>query len=286
MKKRDEKTMLDLILTVAKNDENIRAVVMNGSRTSPTAIKDEFQDFDIVYVVRKVPPLVENRQWLNTFGELLIMQTPDEMDGIWPKTNDRFAFLMQFKDGNRIDLTLIEYEKFANTPRDSQSMLLLDKDVKLDGLAPPSDKDYLPKPPTEKEFSDCCNEFLWVSTYVAKGIVRKQLTYAKFMAEQNVKESLIKLLCWYAAIKTNYQKSMGAYGKYLEQYLEPNVWNKFCKTYVDAEYTHIWEGLFIMCELFDEIAIKISEYYSYPYNKNEYRSVVEYLKTIKTIIKW
>jgi aminoglycoside 6-adenylyltransferase len=284
MKKRDEKTILDLILHVAKNDENIRAVIMNGSRASPFAAKDEFQDFDIVYIVNEVVLLVESREWLKEFGELLIMQTPDEMDGIWPDSKNRFAFLMLFNDGNRIDLTLIQQEKFENSPRDSQSILLLDKDLKLHEFKRPSDKDYLPKQPTEKEFKNCCNEFLWVSTYVAKGIARKQLTYAKAMAEQNVKEQLIKLLTWYAATKTHFQKSMGAYGKYLEQYLEPNVWDKFCKTYVDANYTHMWEGLFIMCELFDEIAIKISEHYHYPYDQDEYRAVVKYLKDIRKMI--
>src|SRR5690242_18227055 len=144
MNKRNEETMLTLILQVAKNDENIRAVVMNASRASQGATKDEFQDFDIVYVVRMVKPYVENRKWLNVFGELLIMQTPDEMDGLWPKSKDAFAFLMQFKDGNRIDLTLIKHDKFTDRLRDSQSILLLDKDLKFDKFEHPSDKDYLP----------------------------------------------------------------------------------------------------------------------------------------------
>ena len=37
---RSEKEMMDLILETAKNDERIRAVYMNGSRTNPNAPKD------------------------------------------------------------------------------------------------------------------------------------------------------------------------------------------------------------------------------------------------------
>lgn len=280
MQKRDEKTMLDLILQVAKSDENIRAVVMNGSRASPGATKDALQDFDVVFIVNHVFPLVLHRQWLNAFGELLIMQTPDEMDGVWPGSNDRFTFLMQFKDGNRIDLTVLNYEKYQKIPRDSQSLLLLDKDIRFGEFEHPSDNDYLPTQPTENEFKNCCNEFLWVSIYVAKGIARKELVYAKTMAEQKVKEELIKLLTWHAAIQTNFQKNMGAYGKYLEQYVEPEIWEAFKATYVDADYQHMWEGLFIMCDLFDKLALKISKYYHYAYNQDEYRAVFEYLKTV------
>ena len=271
--------MMHLILEAPKNNNNIRAAIMNGSRASPDTKKDDFQDYDIVYIVHNVEPLVENREWLQCFGELLIMQTPDEMDGHWPKSKDAFAFLMLFKDGNRIDLTLIEYEKFKNQPRDSQSILLLDKDLKLSAFDHPSDKDYLPSQPTAKEFHFCCNEFLWVSPYVAKGIMRKQLTYAK-LTEHLLKEQLMKLLIWHSAIKTHFQKSMGSHGKYLEQYVEPEIWNKFQKSYVDAEYAHIWEGLFLMGEVFNELALNISKYYDYPYNEKEYCDIFEYLKKI------
>ena len=47
---RTETEMMELILSVAKEDERIRAVYMNGSRTNPNAPKDLFQDYDIVSV--------------------------------------------------------------------------------------------------------------------------------------------------------------------------------------------------------------------------------------------
>ena len=50
---RSEKEMMELILSVARKDERIRAVYMNGSRTNPNVKKDIFQDYDIVYVVKE-----------------------------------------------------------------------------------------------------------------------------------------------------------------------------------------------------------------------------------------
>ena len=50
---RSEKDMIDLIIGVARANDRIRAVYMNGSRANPNIKKDIFQDYDIVYVVRK-----------------------------------------------------------------------------------------------------------------------------------------------------------------------------------------------------------------------------------------
>jgi aminoglycoside 6-adenylyltransferase len=160
---------------------------------------------------------------------------------------------------------------------------LLDKDNIVPPFDAPSDKDYLPKPPSPKEFENCCNEFLWVSTYVAKGIARKELTYAKYVSEQIVKEELIKLLTWYAAIRTNHQKVIGKFGKNLQECLEPELWNEFKKTYTDAEYENMWQALFKMCEIFNKIALSVAKHYLFSINQTEYNNVVNYLHEVKVI---
>lgn len=148
--RRDEKTMLDLIIKVADDDERIKIVIMNGSRASPSAKKDIFQDYDIVYLVTEVESFVHDKNWINQFGELLIMQTPDEMDGQWPKFKGKYTYLMQFKDWNRIDLTLLHINQLETMPRDSQSILLLDKDSLIVPFVEPTDEDYLPSPLQKK----------------------------------------------------------------------------------------------------------------------------------------
>lgn len=56
---RNEKEMFDLILDVARQDDRIRAVYMNGSRANPNVEKDPYRDYDIVYVVTETIPYVE-----------------------------------------------------------------------------------------------------------------------------------------------------------------------------------------------------------------------------------
>jgi aminoglycoside 6-adenylyltransferase len=103
---RTEQEMYDLILEVAKKDDRIRAVYMNGSRTNPTVKKDIFQDYDIVYLVKETESFLKEEHWIDVFGEGLIIQKPDEMDQLLGKEChfDRcYGYLMQFTDGNRIE---------------------------------------------------------------------------------------------------------------------------------------------------------------------------------------
>lgn len=281
MNRRDETIMLNLITEVAKNDERIKAVILNGSRASPSGLKDIFQDYDIVYLVTDVESFVNDKKWINQFGEILIMQTPDEMDAHWPDSKDKYTYLMLFTDWNRIDLTLMHVTRLKTMPRDSQSILLLDKENLITPFTPPTDNDYLPTPPSLKNFSDCCNEFLWVSTYVAKGLWRKQLLYAKHVSEQIVREELLKMLLWYAGIKTGFNKSLGVYGKYIENYLETRLWQDYLTTYVNADYKKMWASLFKMCELFNEVAIKVACHFDYPFDQKEFKKVVAYLQAVK-----
>ncbi|HKU52108.1 MAG TPA: aminoglycoside 6-adenylyltransferase, partial [Nitrospira sp.] len=153
---RSEKEMLDLILSIAKKDESIRAVIMNGSRVNPHTKKDPFQDFDIVYVVREVEPYRQNPGFIRPFGDLMILQTPEDMVDPPPENNGHYAYLMQFMDGNRIDLSLYSVQNIDAVIADSLTVVLLDKDGLVPALPSPSDLDYLPKPPTAKLFEDCC----------------------------------------------------------------------------------------------------------------------------------
>jgi aminoglycoside 6-adenylyltransferase len=92
----------------------------------------------------------------------MILQTPDVMLDPPPRSGNSFAYLMQFADGNRIDLTLFPAAQLNELEKDSLSLLLLAKDGIIEPFAPPSGSDYLPRRPTAKAFSACCNEFWWV----------------------------------------------------------------------------------------------------------------------------
>ena len=280
---RSEKEMLDLILEVAENDDGIRAVIMNGSRVNPSAKKDPFQDFDIVYFVREVEPYKRNKDFISQFGELMILQTPEDMVDPPAENDGHYAYLMQFRDGNRIDLSFFSLENIKTSLDDSLTVVLLDKDHRIPALPPPSDRDYLPKPPTSKLFEDCCNEFWWVSTYVAKGLWRDELTYSKHMLDVYVREQLMKMLIWYVGVQTDFQKSPGKMGKYFKECLEPEVWMRLESTYADAELKRIWDSLFVMGELFRQTAQSVARHFGFHYPEQDDENVTAFLHHIRKL---
>ncbi|MEY8346970.1 aminoglycoside 6-adenylyltransferase [Bacillus cereus] len=283
---RSEKEMMDLILNTAREDERIRAVIMNGSRVNPNVKKDCFQDYDIVYVVKDLKTFTSNHNWIDRFGERMIVQMPEESTLIPPEKDGMFPYLMQFIDGNRIDLTLIPVELVNELlHRDSLSVLLLDKDGCIEPFPPANDSDYLIKRPSEKEFADCCNEFWWCSTNVAKGLWRKELPYVKGMLEGPVRDMLIKMLEWHIGIKTNFTVSAGKFGKFFEQYLENNIWKQYMDIFSNAEYENIWKSFFVMGELFRETAMEIASYFGYEYPQGDDARVTSYLKHVKSMPK-
>jgi aminoglycoside 6-adenylyltransferase len=280
---RSEQEMLALILTTAREDDRIRAVVMNGSRANPDAPRDFFQDFDIVYLVTDPAPFTRNLEWIKRFGEMMILQLPDDMQDPPPDPESDYGYLMQFADGNRIDLTIVPLERVGNLGKDSQSILLLDKDGIVPPFPPASDRDYLPKPPTAKAFDDCCNEFWWVSAYVAKGLWRREFTYARQMLDQYVREQLMKMLVWYAGMKTGFARSPGKYGKYLKDFLEPDLWDLLLKTYADAEYDHTWEALFAIGEIFRRVAIAVAGHFGFEYPDGDDQRVSAHLRHVRAL---
>ena len=103
---RSESEVLDLIVNTARDDDRIRAVILNGSRANPGSPRDIFQDFDIVYIVTDVVSFTADAHWIERFGEMMVLQMPDDMRDPPPDKNDGFAYLIQFTDGNRIVLSL------------------------------------------------------------------------------------------------------------------------------------------------------------------------------------
>jgi aminoglycoside 6-adenylyltransferase len=198
-----------------------------------------------------------------------------------PVAKNSFGYLMLFKDGNRIDLTLFPLDKLKDEfwPG-SLSIVLLDKDKLFSSMPPATDSDYIIKRPNEKEFLDCCNEFWWVSTYIAKGLWRNEITYTKYMMENPVRNMFMQMLEWYVGTRTDFSVSFGKNGKYLEEYIEPSLWKQVLATYPDAGIENIWQALFLMTSLFSETASSIALKLTFGYNTTEAENIKTYLQEI------
>jgi len=166
---RTDHEILDLILQIAKKLQ-VDAVALSGSRTNQKVQTDEFQDYDVVYVVDDLDTLTRDLAWLNQFGTRNI-----EQHNI---LGNRRLYLMLFEDGNRIDLTLC-HKDHINEWVDSEAgfTVLVDEKGLFESYSPSPERFWI-HPASETDFEKTCNEFWWVLAYVVKGIYRKQVIYA------------------------------------------------------------------------------------------------------------
>ncbi|BCJ94910.1 aminoglycoside 6-adenylyltransferase [Anaerocolumna cellulosilytica] len=276
--------MFDLIMDIARSDTRIRAAAMTGSRIDPSATHDEFCDFDIVYLVRDIQSFVKDDNWLGVFGERLILQKPSD----WYnhpydyQGYKNFTYLLQLKDGCRIDLTLIDlkyvHDYIVNTePRN----ILLDKD-KILGLDSIEVGDYyFIKPPCPIKYKDICNEFWWTIPNVVKGLCRKQIMFVKHTMERFAVDMLLEVLYWNIGVENNFSVSAGKYGKYLEKYLDEETYHKFMFIFSGSSHEDIWQRLFIMCDLFQQEAKKVARHFEFYYDSKEAEEIIQYAKAMR-----
>ena len=137
-----------LTIDTAKPDGRIRAVLFNGSRADSTILPDKYQDFDIQYIVKDINSFTCDHSWTNIFGERIICQLPDDKTSEEEHVDNSsvFHYLMLFKDGNRIDLTLFPLDKLeTDFHLDSLTIVWIDKDNLFTNISKPNNSDYLIK---------------------------------------------------------------------------------------------------------------------------------------------
>lgn len=278
---RTENEIYDLILGIAKNDARIKAVYMNGSRTNENAPRDIFQDYDIVYVVEDTKSFIEDKGWIQRFGEILYMQYPDENPYYPHDKENSYGWLMQFADGVRIDLTVknVNYV-LQHIEDDKLCRILLDKENILPEIEAATDRQYWVKKPTKEQYQAVCNEFWWCTNNIAKGLWRGEIPYVQDMANYHVRPQLIIMLDWKVGILTDWSVSTGKSSKYLYRWLPEKDWQKFLSTYFDCNTDHAWQAVFAMCDLFKEVAGFVGENMGWEYRESEggaARSFLEYV---------
>ena len=283
---RTEQEMYETILDIARKDDRVKAVYMNGSRTNPNASRDIFQDYDIVYVVDETASFIEDKKWIQKFGDIMYMQYPDESPDYPNDKNNHYGWLMQFCDGNRVDLTVqtLSYAR-EHLADDKLCRVLLDKDNVLPAIGESTDRERYVKRPTEEQFLSCCNEFWWCSNNIAKGLWREEITYAQDMTNFVVRKQLEKMLSWKIGVKEDFGVSIGKSAKYMNRYLEKETYQRYLKTYFAADVEEAWKAVSVMCKLFDQTAKEVAAALNYRYDEHEAEMAEKYLMDVRFLPK-
>ena len=276
---RTETEILDIIIKTAKNLK-VKAVAMSGSRMNQNAPKDEFQDYDVVYIVDDLDNLTSDLSWLAYFGKRIIEQEVS--------LGNRRLYLMLFEDGNRIDLTLCPKEYIQEWVDSEAGFTVLEDPENLFEPYFPNPERYWITPATETDFEKACNEFWWVSAYVVKGIHRNHLVYAMDHLYGICQQELLKVLAWQVArdkgtvdVSKNY--------KYLFNYLPTEKEKEFSDLLDFSSIEKLTQSLYATMKLFHQEAQSLAQKMGYDYDREVAEKMIEYaeerLETNETFTK-
>ena len=263
---RAETEMLDLILQTAKTLQ-VKAVAMSGSRTDTTAPKDEFQDYDVVYVVDDLDNLTRDLSWLDRFGKRII-----EQEVI---LGHHRLYLMLFEDGNRIDLTLCPKDHIQEWVDSEADYTVLKDEKGLFESYTTSPQRYWTNPASPIDFEKACNEFWWVSAYVVKGICRNQLIYATDHLYGICQQELLKILAW-QVVSDKGAVDFGKNYKYLFNYLPAEKKKEFSSLLDFSSKEKITQSLFAMMQLFHQEAHSLAHKMGFDYDKEVAEKMIQY----------
>ena len=261
-----ESKMLGLIFQTAKVLQ-IEAVAMSGSRTDPKAPKDEFQDYDVVYVVDDLDILTSNLAWLDQFGTRMIEQ--------YNVLGNRRLYLMLFEDGNRIDLTLCPKDHIQEWVDSEADYTVLKDEKGLFESYTTSPQRYWTDPASPIDFEKACNEFWWVSAYVVKGICRKQLLYATDHLYGICQQELLKVLAWQVAADKR-TIDIGKNYKYLFNYLSAEKEKEFSNLLDFSCSDKVTQSLFATTQLFHREAQILAQKMGFAYDKEVAEKMMRY----------
>ncbi len=265
---RTETEMLSLLIKIAKNLK-VKAVALSGSRTDTKAPKDEFQDYDVVYVVDDFDNLTSDLSWLDYFGKRIIEQEV--------VLDHRRLYLMLFEDGNRIDLTLCPKDHIQEWVDSEAGFTVLEDPEHLFEPYSQNLERYWTSPASAIDFEKACNEFWWVSAYVVKGICRKQVIYATDHLYGICQQEFLKILAWQVASDRG-KVDIGKNYKYLFNYLPAEQKKEFSNLLDFSSLDKITQSLFATMEFFHREAQYLAKKLGFDYDMEVAEKMIEYAK--------
>ena len=263
---RTDQEMLGLILQIAKKLQ-VDAVALSGSRTNQKIQTDEFQDYDVVYIVDDLDYLSSDFSWLDQFGERIIEQEVT--------LGHRRLFLMLFEDGNRIDLTLCPTEYIQEWVDSEEGFTVLVDEKGLFESYSSSPERFWIHPASETDFEKSCNEFWWVSAYVVKGICRKQVIYATDHLYGICQQELLKILAWQVASDRE-AVDIGKNYKYLFIYLTAEKEKEFSNLLDFSSLDKIIQSLLATMQIFHQEAQSLSQKMGFEYDREVAEKMIQY----------
>ncbi len=263
--------LLDRVLTWAKTADAVRAIVMEGSHARLDNRVDRFSDYDLNLYVDDLNRFIKDDSWIERLGKVWAMEKLVEDNG-W------FSRLVLFEGGQDIDFLLVpvqwlhDHARHHTLPDEYQRgyKVLLDKDGIASQLPAPAYKARPKQKPSEAEFVNAVNVFWFELFHLVKYLHRGELWCVKFRFPQR---RLLQMIEWHAQALHNWDYDTWMVGKFMEEWVEPELWQAFGEIFARFDKEDSWRAVQALIPLYHRIASEAAAHMGYTYPEEVDRSI-------------
>jgi len=219
--------LIERIKDWAESQQDIRAVLIQGSYARQENPADEWSDLDLT-IVSTTPDIYISTEWLQYLGKYWLTFVEKTSDG------NEMERRVLFEDGLDVDFavysnTTIQQMIVHGVPEHAKYTLsrgirnLVHKDGIINQIVGIKIEKEEVEPPSQQEYLELVNDFLYHYIWTLKKLKRKELWTAKECLDNYMKWKLLKLIEWHSRATKGWNYDTWHAGRFLEEWADPKV---------------------------------------------------------------
>ena len=253
------------LLALAKEDKDIKAIVLIGSSTRDTVKADEYSDLDVVIATEKP------EGWL--YGDC-----PEKLGGVKisfvePTLGGGKERRMLYEGSLDVDMIVFTPDQFEKAIREGVASCVMNRgyEIMYDAeeysalLEENISHELKPTDLSEPEFINMVNDFFFHTIWASKKIFRGELWTAKMCIDAYLKKYLLKMIEMYSVSK--YHVDVWHDGRFLDQWAEMEILSDLEKCFAHYDREDMVSSLLATLDLFCRLASQTAEMKEYKYPK-------------------
>lgn len=253
------------LLAVAKEDEDIKAIVLIGSSTRDTVKADEYSDLDVMIATEKP------EGWL--YGDYPEKLGNVKISFVEPTLGGGKERRMLYDGSLDVDMIIFTPEQFEKAIREGVASWVMNRGYEImydaedysDLLKENISHELRPTDLSEPEFNNMVNDFFFHTVWASKKILRGELWTAKMCIDAYLKNYLLKMIEMYSVSK--YQVDVWHDGRFLDRWAEREILSDLEKCFARYDREDMVSALSATLNLFCRLAGQTAEMKGYKYPK-------------------
>ena len=253
------------LLAVAKEDEDIKAIVLIGSSTRDTVKADEYSDLDVVIATEKP------EGWL--YGDCPEKLGSVKISFVEPTLGGGKERRILYDGSLDVDMIVFTPEQFKKAIREGVASWVMNRGYEIlydaEGFSTLLEEhishELKPTDLAEPEFNNMINDFFFHTVWASKKILRGELWTAKMCIDAYLKNYLLKMIEMYSVSK--YHADVWHDGRFLDRWAEKEILSDLEKCFAHYDREDMVSALLATLDLFCRLASQTAEIKGYKYPK-------------------